>query len=392
MNLRPLLVLTLVLTSSLALAQRYECATSLGVNCEAAIPEKGSLISSLSVLPGACAADARLVDVQVNVSAVHTMVGDLNLTLTHPSGRAVQVLHRAGLSLMPVSEACTFDDLDATFSDEASATPGCDFLVPAVKGALRPFNPLSGFDGLERNGVWQLTVNDAESVGEGALVGWSLELPCTLPPLPTVTVATGVRDTVEGSESAATVVFTRAGAIDAGLTVTYEVSGTAVAGIDFDAPLGQLDFAIGEATATLSFKALADGLAETTESVVVKLGQGDFTAGAQKTAGVNFVDVTCGDGLRTGLEACDDGNGSSGDGCSASCAVEPVAEPVCGDGLHTSLEGCDDGNTTSGDGCSESCTVEIPAAAKPSGCGCASLDGGASIFVAALLLRRRRVS
>jgi cysteine-rich repeat protein len=108
------------------------------------------------------------------------------------------------------------------------------------------------------------------------------------------------------------------------------------------------------------------------------------------------------------FEACDDGNTASGDGCSATCDIEPgfictapgtlCHEPRCGDGYQDfitapgggpatagaangtggtggggafpaaggsagaggagSFEGCDDGNTASGDGCSATCDVE----------------------------------
>src|SRR2546430_16093664 len=39
--------------------------------------------------------------------------------------------------------------------------------------------------------------------------------------------------------------------------------------------------------------------------------------------------------------------------------IPDVAPAVCGDGLLEGSEGCDDGNLTSGDGCSKSCTVEV---------------------------------
>jgi cysteine-rich repeat protein len=93
---------------------------------------------------------------------------------------------------------------------------------------------------------------------------------------------------------------------------------------------------------------------------------------------------TCGDGVVTGTEQCDDGNAAGGDGCSAACAAEPgfrcasvcrdwrcppaaVADgaaasacaPVCGDGrIVAGLEGCDDGNAAAGDGCAPDCVVE----------------------------------
>jgi fibro-slime domain-containing protein len=80
-------------------------------------------------------------------------------------------------------------------------------------------------------------------------------------------------------------------------------------------------------------------------------------------------------------EFCDDGNATAGDGCDASCRIEPgytCSQPgkactlveLCGDGrLALGREGCDDGNTTTGDGCTAQCVVETnyvcPVAGKP---------------------------
>lgn len=78
-------------------------------------------------------------------------------------------------------------------------------------------------------------------------------------------------------------------------------------------------------------------------------------------------DVVCGDGVISGLETCDDGNTTAGDGCDANCQVEPgwectdepsVCVPICGDGIVVGPEECDDGNLVSGDGCSATCTLE----------------------------------
>jgi cysteine-rich repeat protein len=74
----------------------------------------------------------------------------------------------------------------------------------------------------------------------------------------------------------------------------------------------------------------------------------------------------CSNGIIEGSEQCDDGNASSGDGCSLSCQIEAnyecpkEGEPcnnlaVCGNSILTSDETCDDGNTVSGDGCSKDC-------------------------------------
>ncbi|UPA22295.1 DUF4215 domain-containing protein [Candidatus Peribacteria bacterium] len=88
------------------------------------------------------------------------------------------------------------------------------------------------------------------------------------------------------------------------------------------------------------------------------------TSSAPATA----IKAGCGDGLMTGAETCDDKNAVSGDGCSASCAVESGFEcagqpskcwSLCGDGVTASNERCDDGDLENGDGCSASCKDEF---------------------------------
>lgn len=63
---------------------------------------------------------------------------------------------------------------------------------------------------------------------------------------------------------------------------------------------------------------------------------------------------TCGDGERSNLEECDDGNNRPNDGCSPDCKLE-----FCGDGVKQASEECDDGNTNDGDGCSSQCKIEV---------------------------------
>ena len=77
--------------------------------------------------------------------------------------------------------------------------------------------------------------------------------------------------------------------------------------------------------------------------------------------------VVCSDRRLESGEQCDDGNITSGDGCSNDCSVEPgwrcpwIGQrciPICGDRLLNGGETCDDGNTVSGDGCSITCLTE----------------------------------
>jgi fibro-slime domain-containing protein len=77
----------------------------------------------------------------------------------------------------------------------------------------------------------------------------------------------------------------------------------------------------------------------------------------------------CGNGILTSDETCDDGNTLDGDGCSKDCkTVEKgwqcrvpgkPCTPSCGDGVVSGTETCDDGNTKSGDGCSATCHLEL---------------------------------
>ena len=79
--------------------------------------------------------------------------------------------------------------------------------------------------------------------------------------------------------------------------------------------------------------------------------------------------ASCGNGDLDPGEACDDTNPNGGDGCSATCQIEPgwvcpiVGAPcakstTCGDGLVQGAEQCDDGNPNDSDGCSSQCIVE----------------------------------
>ena len=74
--------------------------------------------------------------------------------------------------------------------------------------------------------------------------------------------------------------------------------------------------------------------------------------------------TVCGDGMKEGTEACDDSNTIDGDGCAATCTLEPdcstgACASKCGDGIKLAPEECDDGNARDGDGCSKACTLEM---------------------------------
>ena len=91
---------------------------------------------------------------------------------------------------------------------------------------------------------------------------------------------------------------------------------------------------------------------------------------AFETASIGF----CGDGIRNGIESCDDGNLDDTDRCSSSCLLNDSATPswyvrddpiaglsYCGDGLvNQSTEECDDGNGDDTDHCTNRCLIQDP--------------------------------
>ncbi len=146
----------------------------------------------------------------------------------------------------------------------------------------------------------------------------------------------------------------------------------------------------------------------------------------------------CGDGVKYGGEACDDGNDRDNDGCDSRCKMEippgcgngklepgeqcddaeatatgrctilcrlpkcgdeivspgeacddgntsdgdrcssrcQLIPPRCGNGDKDSSEACDDGNNADGDGCQSDCTFPKDAAGSPADAGPASMDAG----------------
>ncbi len=86
----------------------------------------------------------------------------------------------------------------------------------------------------------------------------------------------------------------------------------------------------------------------------------------------------CGDGAEGPGEDCDDGNTTSGDGCSASCLNEgsTLGGSLCGNGDMGDGEDCDDGNSLSGDGCSAECLNEGSVTGPVPVCGNNLLENG----------------
>ncbi|APR76272.1 PE-PGRS virulence associated protein [Minicystis rosea] len=120
----------------------------------------------------------------------------------------------------------------------------------------------------------------------------------------------------------------------------------------------------------------------TNTCMTAKCGDGIVRAGVEECDDGNQVDndgctngcktPTCGDGIVQAGEACDDGNQVETDACLNDCKAAS-----CGDGfVQAGVEECDDGNATAGDGCT-ACKVDASTTSSSSSSSGTGGTGGA---------------
>jgi subtilisin-like proprotein convertase family protein len=162
-----------------------QCGTDGGSNCTARIPDHrdagtdGSamdLRSTLTVPPDACMDVVH--EVQVHVTAYHTWVGDLSLSLRNDTTGTVARLTQGSADH---DTSCTAADLDDTFTTQTGAADPIDPYCPEGT-ARKPRGGLAAtvFEGEEPAGGWTLIVKD-EDAGpyvQQRLADWRLELVC----------------------------------------------------------------------------------------------------------------------------------------------------------------------------------------------------------------------
>ncbi len=171
------------------------------VGCEATDLSPGALVSPAGTYPTAADASTfgtittgapllveipvsglgNVTDVDVNLDIDHTWVGDLDITLTSPSGTSVDILSNPG----GPGFGCDQNNINVVMDDESAnayaafdgtcetcAAPGCY----AIEGDFQPMSPLSAFDGEPSNGVWILEIGDLVGGDDGMPTAISLNL------------------------------------------------------------------------------------------------------------------------------------------------------------------------------------------------------------------------
>lgn len=170
--------------------QLYAAVTVNSTNVPQAIPDPGSVTSTLSVdtttVPGGVGFPTpwNLTDVNVTFSITHTWDDDVLVAIASPGVvTPVQIMSNCGGSA---------DNFTNTVIDDAGVPANCAFAgapytgtFQAMQGATPNPNPtaLAAFNGTAANGTWTLTVTDDSSICTGTLTAWSITVDGP-PPLP----------------------------------------------------------------------------------------------------------------------------------------------------------------------------------------------------------------
>ncbi len=151
----------------------------------------------------------------------HTYVGDLEITLTSPSGTIVRLKNRQ----YNMNFGCSGNDILVSFDDDAALTAfdlghTCNIDTTAILGTFQPIDPFSVFTGENMMGDWILTVYDLALSDGGFINDWYLEI-CSLPCDVVLTDITVQNEICPGAADGSIAISAHA----AVLPVTYAISG-----------------------------------------------------------------------------------------------------------------------------------------------------------------------
>jgi len=132
----------------------------------------------------------RIWDLDLTTAITHTASGNLNVTLTSPSGKVVTITTRNGGNLDNVFNGTLWDD-DADpdsqipYAGNPSIVTQHTYTDLVVATPLTPEEPLAAFIGEDPNGIWTLKIVDAAAGDTGSLNSWSLGFTFIQSPLAT---------------------------------------------------------------------------------------------------------------------------------------------------------------------------------------------------------------
>ena len=252
------------------------------------IPDSGAATPYPSVITVAGLSNA-VTKVTVTLSNLsHTFPDDLDVLLVGPGGQTVLLMSDVGGSSVLSGITLTLDDSAASAMPDSSAiTTGTwrptNFEVIDAFSSPAPASPygstLSVFNGLNPAGVWSLYADDDMASDSGSIAGWRLTIAtqgsagcCSNSVPPSLTV----EDTslIEGNSGRADALFPLhlSRPVPQTVTVSYAAAnGSALAGADYVATNGAVQFSPGQTNKSLQVGVLGDLLFEGIETFSVTL-------------------------------------------------------------------------------------------------------------------------
>jgi len=220
----------------------------------------------------------------------HTQPDDLDILLVGPGGQTVLLMSDVGGSTDLNNVTLVFDDAaPAVLPDAGTIVSGAwvptNVGVDEILSAPAPAGPygtaLSVFNGLPAAGEWSLYVHDDANQNSGGIAnGWSLTFTtrsspgCCVNPSP-LELSISDASVVEGDSAATTALFivTLSRPVGQTVTVLYATSDdTAIAGSDYVATNGVVQFNPGQTNRGIRVPVLGDRSGETNETFLVTLG------------------------------------------------------------------------------------------------------------------------
>jgi hypothetical protein len=119
------------------------------------------------------AQSAVLSDLVISVDADPYEIDQIGMTLTSPAGTTITLFDRPGIP----GPGCENSDVHVLFADgspdpEETCDPNAGYSWPVSDAG--PAQPFSTFAGENMQGVWTLTVNDAQLNNSGAILAWAM--------------------------------------------------------------------------------------------------------------------------------------------------------------------------------------------------------------------------
>ncbi|MFK5889418.1 MAG: M12 family metallo-peptidase [Flavobacteriaceae bacterium] len=146
------------------------CTTTTYADAPIAIPDNSTVGATSTInVPN----NITISDVNIGVNITHQWIGDIELNITSPSNKTVQLI---------ASSSCAPANMSVIFNDDGNSAL-CNGAAPGYSGVIKPSGNLSDYNGDNAQGVWTLFMEDQGQDDIGSLTSWNVEV-CSVASVP----------------------------------------------------------------------------------------------------------------------------------------------------------------------------------------------------------------